>query len=274
METVVTSKESNRIIILLFFFVCSCASPSKMGKVRVGEDGKVVEGTTTRRCEPPAKRYANNLEAFVKASVDSLAQIPSGNLEFEVKKTVTRLSDYSSEGLDIDLILFRICQMANNQGMNNLQVEKLIQASINAWNNKNKESSTIINNGINNGIMAGTVVVPVDKEIPLNSNYVARYVDSLTIELRPKHGKWVNSYIVYPLDEDSLVRGEINHPTYTLLYFRDGQMDMTLEDTTIKCRFFLLCLPLIQINHCFSSSKENLLFLFLVTLTRAHVDLT
>ena len=120
---------------LLFF---SCKTPSSnMGSAKYGKDGSYLEGSGKTRCSYPSKRYTKDLDAKVKASIDSLAGLPQGSIDLGVKQTVTRLSDYSSSGLDIDLILFRLCEISNNKGFSSEQTDKLFSTAIDAWSKKN-----------------------------------------------------------------------------------------------------------------------------------------
>lgn len=133
-------------LIIIVTILGSCGS-SRMGKVRLGEDGKIISGTTTQRCTPPTKRYSNNLAAKVKIQVDSLIKIPIHNIEAELDRTVVKLSDYTSEGLDLDLFLFRVCEMANNRGMTSAETQQLIYRAMESWNSSQevKKKSTTLN---------------------------------------------------------------------------------------------------------------------------------
>jgi hypothetical protein len=108
-----------------------------MGKTKYGKDGEIESGTATTRCTHPTKRYAKGLEIKVKNGIDSLALLPSNNMEAALTQTVTRLSDYSSEGLDIDLILFRLCEISINKGFTPEQTNSLFATAIDSWSKKN-----------------------------------------------------------------------------------------------------------------------------------------
>lgn len=198
---------------MVILLLLSCNSQSKMGKVKYGKDGVIESGSGITKCTPPAKRYTKSLDAVVKGSFDSLSKYPKGNLEIGVKNTVTRLSDYSSEGLDIDLILFRVCEMANNRGLSADQTDTLLRRAIDAWGQKKSTSSiSITNNGVNNGLMAGVVLVPESADITFKDNFVvtpSAFGEKLAWEVKPKKGSWMVPYIAYLKDEDSLVKGSI-----------------------------------------------------------------
>ena len=86
-----------------------------------------------------------------------------------------------------------------------------------------KIENGFINNGTNNGVMANTVVVPDDANIPLENNYTLTkvtdtiftnkpfYKNKFIFEIKPKQGVWYNPFIAYPIEEDSLVKGDF-HP--------------------------------------------------------------
>lgn len=119
-------------LVLLFNFF-SCRS-SKMGQVKRGEDGKVVSGITRLKCTYPAKKYSKDLDIKVKSNVDSLLNVSFSQLNIGIAQTITRLSNFTSDGLDLDLFLFRICEMANNRGLNNSDTKDLIISAIDKWN--------------------------------------------------------------------------------------------------------------------------------------------
>lgn len=133
------------IVSIILITSIGCRSKSYQGKVKLGEDGKIVSGTTIQKCTPPQKRYAKNLEIKVKTKVDSLLQIPISELDLGVTQTITRLSDYTSEGLDFDLFYFRICEMANNRGLSKEQTNSLLLTLMDKWNT-NQELKKKLNN--------------------------------------------------------------------------------------------------------------------------------
>jgi len=49
--------------------------------------------------------------------MDSLKTIPKSKLGISLNNKVVQLTQYTSEGLDRNLVLFRICEMANNRGL-------------------------------------------------------------------------------------------------------------------------------------------------------------
>jgi hypothetical protein len=219
-----------------------------MGKVKYGKDGVIESGTSKTKCTPPTKRYTKSIDAVVKGSIDSLLKFPKGNLEVGVKNTVTRLSDYSSEGLDIDLILFRVCEMANNRGLSASQTETLMRRAIDAWGqNKATSSINVTNNGVNNGLMAGVVVIPEDKKVPLSQNYSItlyngpdlpdQYKGKIVYEIKPRQGAWYTPFIGYPLNEDSIVNGQLVAKSLILFNHSEGVTDLTTEGKTTTYKF-------------------------------------
>ncbi|MEJ7684950.1 MAG: hypothetical protein WKG06_45315 [Segetibacter sp.] len=126
----------NAFLCLIVCTSINCNS-SKMGKTKYGKDSAIESGSATTRCTHPTKRYTKGLEMKVKVGIDSLSLLPSQNLDAEVRQTVTRLSDYSSEGLDIDLVLFHLCEISINKGFTKDQTSALFQNAIDAWSKKN-----------------------------------------------------------------------------------------------------------------------------------------
>lgn len=124
-----------RLIIPLLLLFYSC-STNRMGKAKYGKDGKLENETTIKRCTPPTKRYTKDLDLRVKNSVDSLSILPKTQIDIGLKQTVTRLSDYTSEGLDIDLILFHLCETSQNNHFSDSLTGTLFQSAIDAWSKK------------------------------------------------------------------------------------------------------------------------------------------
>ena len=108
-----------------------------MGKTKYGADGAIISGSATTKCSHPTKRYAKGLEIKVKNGIDSLAMIPAANIDLALSQTVTRVADYSSDGLDIDLILFRLCEISINKGFSANQTDSLFKTAIDSWSKKN-----------------------------------------------------------------------------------------------------------------------------------------
>lgn len=96
--------------------------------------GQVTETERIRLgCTKPSKRYAKNIESSVKTKLNALGAIPPTELEARLKTTVVQLADYSSAGLDKDLVLFRVCEMSNNLKLNGQQAESLIKVASGTW---------------------------------------------------------------------------------------------------------------------------------------------
>jgi hypothetical protein len=147
---------------LLFFvmaFVFSC-SPSKQGKVRQGKNGQIESASITAKCTPPQKSYAREIESNLKAEMDSLKFTPRATFDATFNQKIVQLREYSSSGLDLDLLTFRICEMANNRGLTSEQTSSLIEKAIQLWKEAGKTTSlqqTIISNNQQGGITAGVV---------------------------------------------------------------------------------------------------------------------
>lgn len=126
--------------VLLSFFVInvSCINPNR-GTVRYGDGGKIIDGQAIVRCDPPRKTYAKELDTQVKAKVGELNKVPASELDAKLKTTIVHLADYSTQGLDMDLIMFRICEMSANRGFTNEQTTELIKIAMNSWMDETKK---------------------------------------------------------------------------------------------------------------------------------------
>jgi len=125
-------------ISLLFF---SCKSTIKLGK-----KGEIESGKIYAKCTKPQKRYTKSIDAAVKGSFKALDTVNSLNLTASVKTEVVRLTDYSQQGLDLDLVLFRLCEMGNNRLLNSDQTNALIAEAMKSWTSRMtiKEQKNII----------------------------------------------------------------------------------------------------------------------------------
>lgn len=138
---IINKNVSILIMILFLALILSCSH--KRGQVQYGEKGVIKTGTGTLMCTPPNKRYTSEIQAHVKAELDKL--IPDSNIELGIERKIVKLADYSQKGLDIDLILFRICEMSINRGFTNDQTNSLILKVIKLWNKEHTDNQKNVN---------------------------------------------------------------------------------------------------------------------------------
>lgn len=218
----------------------SCNS-SKMGKIQYGENGVIKSGTGVSRCTHPQKTYTKSLEVVVKGTIDSIAKIGNANLNVGLRQAVTRLNDYSPEGLDIDLILFRVCEMANNRGLNATQIDELTKIVLDAWSGKKESTIAVTNNGVNNGVMGGVFIIPEDKDLPIENNFtitsskidIGNNIIKPCVVASPKQGLWYTPFFAYPEGEDSLVNGSMGTPM-----FNSNISDLIYRGKQLKVKLF------------------------------------
>jgi hypothetical protein len=125
-----------------FLFVLISCSTAKQGKVKQGKDGKIENAVITAKCTPPQKSYAKEIEAKLKAEMDSLKFTPSTSFDASFNQKVIKLREYSSQGLDWDLLAFRICEMSNNRGLTSEQTSNLLTKALDLWENAQKSTQT------------------------------------------------------------------------------------------------------------------------------------
>lgn len=185
---------NNTFIKILFLgstiAIGSCNS-SKMGKIIYGKDGKIESGTGSTRCTHPSKTYAKGVEFHVKNSFDSLAVVPKANIDFALSQTVTRLTDYSSDGLDLELILFQVCEISNNRGLTSPEINSLTQIATDAWQRKSSHYETGNNNhfitgngnivGVNGDIIGDVVKKPTNEDLQLVFSKVPNHEDTILV---------------------------------------------------------------------------------------------
>ncbi len=132
-----TLKLSRYFIVILFFTNCK----SNQGTVIQGKGGEIESGKITVRCSKPLKTYTKELEGKLDGELDSLSNISNSKLELSLKNKVVKLTQYTSEGLDRDLMYFRICEIANNRGLTNEQTVSLLEKSLDAFDKEVKKKS-------------------------------------------------------------------------------------------------------------------------------------
>lgn len=240
-------KKLRTLGIFVAVVLISC-STSKQGKMVQGEGGKTLNGTITARCTPPQKSYAKDMGVKVKSEVDSLGFVPKANFDLAFEQKVKQLREYSAKGLDLDLLTFRICEMANNRGMTSEQTADLIGRAITMWSNNTGFIQNINSYNQSGGITAGVIVVPQDQEIPLKDNFVIMLIPGgkrKTYEMKPRQGYWFTPFIAYPEAEELTVKGSIGNRTGAFMgssgtdtAFVDGKKVpvkfMTMSQSTIS----------------------------------------
>lgn len=123
-------------IISIGLIVTSCNSSRNMGYVKQGEGGKIISGKVKVTCTAPAKMYTKDLTASIDAELDSLMSIPKSKLNISLNKKMVRIAEYSQKGLDRDLVLFRICEMANNRGFTSKESSRLIEEALKVFDDR------------------------------------------------------------------------------------------------------------------------------------------
>lgn len=121
------------IILTVLSLMSSCSRSVKT----LGSNGEIVGGKTyATKCTKPAKRYSKSVEAAVEGSIKALDVTNSNKLTSSLKTEVIRLTDYSQQGLDLDLILFRLCEMSRNSSLTQTSTQILFSDAIKTWNSK------------------------------------------------------------------------------------------------------------------------------------------
>ncbi|MGZ3883723.1 MAG: hypothetical protein ACXVPQ_05260 [Bacteroidia bacterium] len=121
-----------RWIILFSIFLYRCDD----NRGTIDTNGKNVVQHLKLRCTEPQKRYAENVDVAVKGSIDAVKDVENASVEAALKTQVEKLTDYSQQGLDLDLILFRICEMSINRNFRSGQTDSLIKEVTDTWNHR------------------------------------------------------------------------------------------------------------------------------------------
>ncbi|MDY8135583.1 hypothetical protein [Aquimarina sp. 2201CG5-10] len=128
-----------KILLILGVLIVSCKNTQ--GTVNVGEEGKIIDGKIIVKCTKPPKTYTKDLDLRINSELESLKNVPNSDVSVELKKSVVKLTQYTSQGLDRDLMFFRICEIANNRGLSQKETTDLINSAISAYDDEVKKKS-------------------------------------------------------------------------------------------------------------------------------------
>ena len=70
----------------------------------------------------------------MRTQLSELPSLPNIEFETQIQKNIVLLSDYSSKGLDRDLLLYRLCEITTNRGFTPEQTSRFYKESITIWN--------------------------------------------------------------------------------------------------------------------------------------------
>ena len=118
------------LTVAAMFAMFSCSN------LKLGQGGNIAGGNIRPKCTKPAKRYTKSIDAALDGSVAKWKEVSDVDLTASVKSEVVKLADYSTQGLDFDLILFKICEMSRNRSLNPDQTNDLIALGMKSWNSK------------------------------------------------------------------------------------------------------------------------------------------
>lgn len=131
------------VFICLIIYSCGTTrTTEKQGELILGENGKIESGKINLVCSKPlVKTYTKGLELKVDAEMEQLNSIPKSKLDVELKRSVVKLAQYTSEGLDRDLVLHRVCQIANNGQYSEEGTRNLLEIALGTYNEEVKKKS-------------------------------------------------------------------------------------------------------------------------------------
>lgn len=122
------------IHIHLIFFTISC-NTTRGFEHRKG--GNVKSGKYKLYCESPSLpdygKFKNTIDDYLGKSLSNKTNY-SESLNYTLAENVAILASFSQQGLDLDLVLFRICEMSINRNLSEEQTSELITQAVNSWN--------------------------------------------------------------------------------------------------------------------------------------------
>lgn len=120
------------LLTALFLFTCTSTIGTRKSTTIDG-----VTNTETKErivpCSLPEKRYEKDVSRALSAQLGDVPNLPYGEFETEIKKRVVELSEYSSKGLDLDLLMYRLCEITTNRGFSPEQTQEFYEAQSRIW---------------------------------------------------------------------------------------------------------------------------------------------
>lgn len=139
------SSYGTMFVTLLLLVLSACVthddSAPDRGEVQYVVNGKIGGGTGVLRCETPRKSYAQDIVAALNGELASIDL----TVDAEYRNKITRLTDYSQSGLDLDLLLFRICEISINRGLTNDQTTGLLTRAVEIWTGRTLTPGSEVN---------------------------------------------------------------------------------------------------------------------------------
>ncbi|MDI9312148.1 MAG: hypothetical protein QM535_18180 [Limnohabitans sp.] len=124
------------IYLIITFSTTIIVGCKSQGTLKLTENGKIESGKVNLKCDKPQKTYTKAVDIALKGSVAKLESTEGVDLNATVKTEVVKLTQYSQQGLDLDLLIFRMCQMTNNKAISSEQAQEIITLAMKTWNNK------------------------------------------------------------------------------------------------------------------------------------------
>ena len=89
----------------------------------------------------PTKKYTKVVIVAVKDAMKTITMFDNeSGLNSSIKSEVRKLSIYSKDGLDLDLIMYHVNKISKEKNLNAEQTEKLLDEAANTWNVRMKVS--------------------------------------------------------------------------------------------------------------------------------------
>jgi hypothetical protein len=99
-------------------------------------EGKVESGKYKLYCESPKLpeygKFKKTINEYLGEAIGSRFDF-SDTLKYTIAEKVSILASFSQQGLDLDLVLFRICEMSINRNLSEKETSELISQAINSW---------------------------------------------------------------------------------------------------------------------------------------------
>jgi len=105
--------------------------------IRHSQDGKTVNEVAflPGKCGEPRKTYTNHVKAELDSSVGKIKDTEQAKLKLTIENEVIRLTQFTPDGMDRDLVHWRICDTLLTLGISEEKSVELLTLVYTTWDN-------------------------------------------------------------------------------------------------------------------------------------------
>lgn len=172
-------------VLLFVLHTLSCKHGKDIGTIQFNNT-EILEGSARLNCTKPNKTYSQKIERILQLEIDALNEIPKEKLSLSIDESAVRMFQHVNEGLDRDLLLFRICEMSINRGLTNTQTTELIKLVIKSWSTSvERIAPLLIIDAVKDTTVFFSVVNRCENELNITHIHLQHLTDSIWVNRPP-----------------------------------------------------------------------------------------